>query len=248
MINTQNMNRLLLLTVIALCVGCSSKSLSKPPQEKIDSLTAEELLEQHVKNFVDSTVRARDYYKRNLGQFLAEWEQAIKQSIPKLSTFSERKQLQSLYSFLEYSASVSAWNKHQIAQGYDVPDIVIKEDALRDAERMKNQLTYFPSIRLLFARVCKDAYWIDDIDVKIGGNRNQYIHFIGAQFSANRNIKAFHDDFGFTFEVLRFKQVRYSWYDGGKYTYFNIYDGKDSDPIPTILEGVYWWGAFPNTF
>jgi len=233
---------------ISLCVGCVSKTNNNEKKESVDSLTIKELFLQTVKKHIDSTAKARNYYKENLGQILPEWGHHINQNNEtRLASASLRDKAQIFYSILEHEASALAWNKQLMKQGY-LSDSIIKENAIRDKEQAKLQLKCFPYIRQYYAQVCKEYYWIDDIDVKITGNRSQYIHFIGARFATNKNIKTFHDNIGLTFDVLRFAQVRYSWYDGSKYTYFNIYDGKDSDPIPTILDEGYLWGVFPNTF
>ncbi len=236
------MKKLLLLTCILLCAGCGSKARNNAKTEKVETLTVEELVLQYAQKYADSIANARNLCRLNLGYILPEWWRDIEQNSKNRNTPMEL--VQSGYSIFEYYATASAWNKQLKEQGYDIPDADLEQDQKFRAM----QPTVFPGLRQSFAKACKEKYWIDDIDVTISGSKNQYIHFTAAQFATNKNIKAFNDNIYFTAYVLRFAQVRYSWYKGGDYEYFNIYEGKDNDPIPTILDDNYMWGDFPNAF
>lgn len=154
------MGRLLLLIFILLCVGCTSRPGNNAKKENADSLTIEELLLQSAKDYMDSVTKARNYYKQNLGFILPEWEQDLKQKMqnPSLSSLPPIELVRITYSVLEHSTTVSAWNNQLKKQGHDISDSILKQDAVNDEELAKLQITTFPSIRLSFARACKEHY------------------------------------------------------------------------------------------
>ena len=94
------------------------------------------------------------------------------------------------------------------------------------------QVKEFPMLRKEYAKIINKNLWENDIDVYTNGDKNQYINFTGATFAANKNKKDFQNELHKNLKIFRFNQSRYRWHKGqGEYTYWTIYDGKDSDLV-----------------
>lgn len=94
------------------------------------------------------------------------------------------------------------------------------------------QIREFPNLRSKYAKIVANKMWENDIEVYANGKGKTYINFIGGVFAANKNKKEFQSKLNEILTILRFKQARYRWYKGeDEYTYWTIYEGKDSDPV-----------------
>ena len=96
------------------------------------------------------------------------------------------------------------------------------------------QIATFPKMRRIFADRAKESLWESDVDVIIGGNRNDTISFIGGIYAANKNKKDTHDGLLTALELLRFKQDRYYWYKDSEYTSWTLKTPNDSDLVRTF--------------
>lgn len=97
---------------------------------------------------------------------------------------------------------------------------------------VSSQVSEFINIRKEYGRIAKEKLWEHDIKVTFSGSRNTIINFTGGIFAANKNKKDFNDEIYDVLKKYRFKEVRYRWYEGSdEYTYWNVYDGSDSDPV-----------------
>lgn len=94
------------------------------------------------------------------------------------------------------------------------------------------QIREFPNLRKQYAKIVANKMWENDIEVYANGTGKRYINFTGGVFAANKNKKDFQSQLNEILTMFRFKQSRYRWYKGeDEYTYWTIYEGKDSEPV-----------------
>lgn len=94
------------------------------------------------------------------------------------------------------------------------------------------QTKQFPIMRKEYAKVVANKLWENDIEVSANGTGRKYINFTGGIFAANKNKKDFQTELHEILTMFRFKQSRYRWYKGAdEYTYYTIYEGKDTDLV-----------------
>jgi len=90
----------------------------------------------------------------------------------------------------------------------------------------------FPKLRKDYAEVLAKKLWENNITVTYNGTGNRYINFTGGLFADNKNKKDFQVQAYEALKTFRFNQSRYRWYKGeSEYTYYTIFEGKDSDLI-----------------
>lgn len=88
------------------------------------------------------------------------------------------------------------------------------------AERKK----YYPLMRKAYYKHIKQVMWVEDVEVKMYGST---IYFYGGIFFSNKNKQ---DGFAAVYDMvhnLRFKRVCFGPYDGGEYTYWDVYEDGD---------------------
>ena len=94
------------------------------------------------------------------------------------------------------------------------------------------QINEFPKLRKQYAKIVAEKMWENDIEVSANGTGRKYINFTGGVFAANKNKKDFQTQVQEVLKMFRFKQARYRWYKGeSEYTYYTIYEGKDSELV-----------------
>lgn len=94
------------------------------------------------------------------------------------------------------------------------------------------QVETFPKFREAYGPILDKNLWEFDIDARSFGKNHKTIEFVGGIFAANSNIKEFHILWRETFQNLRFKQIRYKWFDdASEYTYFDINPPADNELI-----------------
>jgi hypothetical protein len=99
-----------------------------------------------------------------------------------------------------------------------------------EKEVISFQTKHFPKYREVFAKIAAERVWEENVYVKVSGQKKDVITFTGGMFAANKNIKAVQTELSDRLNLLRFKQVRYKWYDGDEeYTYYDIKSKKDSE-------------------
>lgn len=91
------------------------------------------------------------------------------------------------------------------------------------------QLKAFPILRKAFAKGLNKELWLEDAKAYVSGNDNIYINFVYWGFARNRTMHEFHLNAYKMLTTLRFRQARYRYYDGGEYSYYTVYEGKDAD-------------------
>jgi len=102
------------------------------------------------------------------------------------------------------------------------------------------QQTVLPRLRDAFGPVLRKQLWEHDISAKTIGKGYRTIQFVGGAFAANSNIKAFNDEMWETFNILRFKQVRYKWYaEASDYTRFKVESPDDDKLIIWAKDGRF---------
>lgn|GEM_PF-6009357 len=90
------------------------------------------------------------------------------------------------------------------------------------------QAREFPIFRKDFANMTRNKVWRDDVEVQTAGSGNTTLLFTGGNFFANRNIAAVHDAIRKDAERLRFKNIAFRPYDGGRQVRYEI-DGAPAD-------------------
>lgn len=94
-------------------------------------------------------------------------------------------------------------------------------------ERLKTtKRKYYPIMRKAFYEQAKSKMWEVDIDVILRGSQ---IYFYGYEYALNRNIKESYEGMSQIAYDLRFTRVAFGIYNGGEYTYYTPFNGKDTD-------------------
>lgn len=149
-----------------------------------------------------------------------------------IKNFDNQKYRSSLNDFTMEVGVFSAWSK-MIEDGLNHTNKEINGIA----NKMKNsliklQIKEFPKIRKAYGVNADNKLWEADVDVKVYGTNNTIIEFIGGTFSANKNKQDFQNDIHSMMKILRFKQVRYKWYElDDEYTYYTIESDPDNELI-----------------
>lgn len=96
----------------------------------------------------------------------------------------------------------------------------------------KLQIKEFPILRKKYIQIIANKMWENDIYIEGVGNGNRIINITAGAFTANKNKKDFQEAIQSITTQFRFHQTRYRWYKGqDEYTYYTIYEGKDSDLV-----------------
>jgi hypothetical protein len=120
-----------------------------------------------------------------------------------------------------------------ITKGVNSDDPEIQKLANQLKPKVANmQIKEFPKLRKEYANIVAKKMWENDIEVTSNGTNNKYINFSGGIFAANKNKQDFQNEVHEVLKMFRFNQSRYRWYKGAdEYTYYTIYEGKDSDLV-----------------
>lgn len=92
----------------------------------------------------------------------------------------------------------------------------------------------FPIFRRKFAKSLNDLLWENNIEVKTSGGRGEIISFTGSMFANNKNIKDVFELQKSTLYDLKYKQVRFYWYENSEYTYYSLKPEKDTEPVTSL--------------
>jgi hypothetical protein len=90
------------------------------------------------------------------------------------------------------------------------------------------QSSLFPAMRRAYSKHLDGTLWENDVDVEVYGSGSKNIRFIAGMFAANRNIAAAYEAGSPLMRRLRFDRVRYEWYRGSEYTYYDLETPPDS--------------------
>ena len=82
-------------------------------------------------------------------------------------------------------------------------------------------------MRRAYFKKVKNAMWEEDVEVKMRGD--DVLYFYSGIFFTNKNKKEAYMAIRETVRDLRFKRVCFGPYEGGEYTYWNVYGGNDAD-------------------
>jgi uncharacterized FlaG/YvyC family protein len=94
------------------------------------------------------------------------------------------------------------------------------------------QVKEYPILRKEYTKIVASKMWENNIEVSSDGAGNKNLNFIGGIFANNKNKKDFQTQLHEVLTMFRFNQSRYRWYEGeDEYTYYTIYEGKDSDLV-----------------
>jgi predicted nucleic-acid-binding Zn-ribbon protein len=84
------------------------------------------------------------------------------------------------------------------------------------------QTKEFPKLRKEATRFFRNTLWEGDIDVSVGGSKNETLSLVGAYFAANTNIKNAYESMNPLLVKYRFQKIQFAWYRGGDWTYFDL--------------------------
>lgn len=117
-----------------------------------------------------------------------------------------------------------------------------EEDKVRKEFR-KLQVAYqrdaFPKLRKAQAKVLDNALWEQNVDVATIGPNSNTLRLTGGIFASNKGVKIAQENIADTLEILRFKQVRYEWYRGSEYQYYDLKPLADGT-LATFSNGNRW--------
>lgn len=207
--------------------------------EKSDTLynTAQILLAK-----ADSLTNVTDEEKKAAKDLLAKKtkeEEVIKQ---KEQLERELKSIDKGIDFSTYRGTVDALQielvlfgsyANIIMEGENSNNKEIKALAAKLKSKVKKiQIKEFPKLRKDYAKVIAKLLWENDIDVSANGKNYNNLNFTAGIFAANKNKQDFQEQLKDAPKMFRFGQTRYRWYKGqDEYTYYTIYEGKDSDLV-----------------
>jgi hypothetical protein len=90
----------------------------------------------------------------------------------------------------------------------------------------------FPKLRKAWIDMMHRTGWENDITFFPSGSGNKICNVTGYMFASNSMIKTFYEGLGETFQILRFNQVRFKWYDDSdEYTYYKCGGKKDGERL-----------------
>jgi hypothetical protein len=120
-----------------------------------------------------------------------------------------------------------------IKEGESSDDVEIKKLATRLKKSAADvQTKEFPVLRKKYTEIFSKQMWKHDVEISVSGTGNKYINITGGIFAANKNKQDFQNQIHDVLNRYRFNQSRYRWYKGeDEYTYWTIFEGKDSDII-----------------
>lgn len=84
------------------------------------------------------------------------------------------------------------------------------------------QTKEFPKLRKEATRFFRNTLWEGDIDVSVGGSKNETLSLVGAYFAANTNIKNAYESMYPLLVKYRFQKIQFAWYKGGDWTQIDI--------------------------
>jgi len=108
-------------------------------------------------------------------------------------------------------------------------------EILKLTSKLKSKLISFqklilPKLRKQYYKYIKNTLWENDVEVSISGKDNTILSLSGHYFITNKNKAECQNAIYEMVNLLRFKQIRYTWYNGQEqYTYYNLETPKDSD-------------------
>lgn len=86
---------------------------------------------------------------------------------------------------------------------------------------------FYPMMRRAYFKKAKSVMWEEDVEVKMRGDN--VLYFYSGIFFTNKNKKEAYTAIYDMVRDLRFKRVCFGPYEGGEYTYWNVYEGNDAD-------------------
>ncbi len=98
-------------------------------------------------------------------------------------------------------------------------------------ELSKMQTKEFPKLRKEYAKIMKQILKGEKIDVELSGDNNEYICFISKIFENDAIRDEFHNNLKVLIGYLRFSEERYKKSKWDFHTYFEMFDGEDSDLV-----------------
>lgn len=116
------------------------------------------------------------------------------------------------------------------AKSHSDPSVVSLGEEL-ESKVSELQIKEFPLMRKAYADFVANILWEHDIEVRVVGNANGTIEFIGGYFAANKNIKDTHLLFVDLLKALRFDRANYKWSEYADYTYYTLESSKDSEIV-----------------
>jgi hypothetical protein len=162
----------------------------------------------------------------------SELTKNLKSSLEGLNKPFERKVASTKDEIIVWLALFNVYGQHASA-GLESEN----EEDVKLARQLKEkvgvlQKVEFPKLRKEYGDILYNIGWENDMYVVISDKDNSVITFTYRGFATNKNIKEFQESLYEMLTLLRFKQVRYTWYKGqDDYTYFDMKPPKDTELI-----------------
>jgi hypothetical protein len=190
-------------------------------QAKLETKKAQREAERHAREQAKSDQRVASYVDQ------------LHRELDGLPDFDVSGYTESRDSILLAVALFAAW-ANILEEGQDLP-LSDEQEALRQRLRARVadvQSHALPRLRDAYGPATRRELWEHDMTAKTFGPGFTTVQFVAGVFAANRNIKAFNEGAWKALNMLRFKQVRYKWYEqDDKYTYYEIESPSDSELV-----------------
>lgn len=96
----------------------------------------------------------------------------------------------------------------------------ISKAADADFKKLKaRESADYSKLRANYGKWANAEAWENDMKVKVSGTTIRFIHH---SFVSNKNIKSAFETLESILRDLKFKQVRFEWYEGSEYTYYTL--------------------------
>lgn len=104
-------------------------------------------------------------------------------------------------------------------------------DAAKWAASLKAvQAKAYPELRRAWAKAARNVMWENNIEVEAQGKTATTVLFTGGAFANNKNIATIQESVSEQVRQLRFKKVKYKWYEGDdEYQYYDLETPADTD-------------------
>ena len=111
------------------------------------------------------------------------------------------------------------------------PEIVkLANELAKQVSRV--QVAMYPIMRKAFAETASANLWKANGQARTVGEGSKIMVFTSPAYASNANIAESQQTIGSALINLRFSQVRYEWYVGSEYQYYDVSNMKDGDLEP----------------
>lgn len=155
----------------------------------------------------------------------------IQKNIDSFSNIDEYQTKETVIDVQMQLVLFSAWAE-MVVSGKESPDEKAKELAIELEKKASDlQKKFFPLLRKDYAAIMDKTLWENDIDVEVSKTGNNRVTFTGAIFAANKNKKEFLDQVEADLVSLRFKEVKFKWFEMDDDTEYFTFDTPSDQAV-----------------